>query len=201
MKKLLVATGNIGKLHEISGFLKDLPFELVSLKDLKIKDDVKEDGTTYQENSQKKAKYYAKKSELPTIADDGGLEIDALNGQPGVHSRRWLGYDASDEVLIEHLKKVIKDLPKGNHKAKFKTVVSFALPNSKVWSFVGEVEGVLMEDSNMKLLIGYPYRSFFYLPKLKKFYHENELTEKEQKIYNHRYKAIQKLKSIIRKYA
>lgn len=198
MKKLLIATKNPGKFGELSEFLSDLPLTIVSLKDVGVSEDVLEDGKTYEENSKKKALFYAKKSGLPTIADDGGLNIDALGGEPGVKSRRWLGYDATDEVLIEYMKKIAKQLPKNNRKARFKTVVSFTLPNDKVWSVEEEVEGIIKEEPLKDLLHGYPYRSFFYLPKLQKFYHESQLSEKEMKAYNHRYKAIQRLKPIIK---
>ena len=197
--KLLIATTNKGKLKEISDFLADLPLEIVSLDDVGITTDVKETGKTYIENSKMKALFYAKKSGLPAIADDGGLEIDALNGAPGMKSRRWVGVNSTDEKIIEHMKKIALELPDNNRKAFFKVVLSFALPNGKVWSVTGEIEGIIAQKPYLKLLIGYPYRSFFYLPKLKKYYHENELTEKEQKLYNHRYKAIQKLKPIIKK--
>ncbi len=197
-EKLLIATTNKGKLQELSAFLSDLPIILLSLRDVGITDDVEETGKTYQENSQKKAIFYAQKSGFPAIADDGGLEIVALNGEPGVRSRRWLGYEASDEVLTEHLKSVAQKLPVNNRKAFFKTVVSFALPNGKVWSVKGEVEGEIAKQPLEKFLKGYPYRSFFYLPTLKKYYHESELLEDEQKMYNHRYKALSKLLPIIK---
>ncbi|OGH16878.1 MAG: hypothetical protein A3C97_02300 [Candidatus Levybacteria bacterium RIFCSPHIGHO2_02_FULL_37_11] len=100
MKKLLIATKNQGKLKEISDFLSDLPLQTVSLSDIGIEDDFEETGKTYKENSQNKAIFYAKKSGLPAIADDGGIEINALNGAPGVKSRRWLGRKASDEELV-----------------------------------------------------------------------------------------------------
>ncbi len=199
MNKLLIATTNKGKLAELKSFLSDLPVQLVSLVDVGIVDDVEETGKTYKDNSQKKAIYYSQKSNLPAIADDGGLEIAALDGAPGVKSRRWLGQEKSDEVLLGHLAKVSKNLPDNNRKAWFKTVISFALPSGKVWSVGGEVEGIIVKVPHTKILKGYPYRSFFYLPKLGKYYHENELSDKEQKLYNHRYKAIEKLKPIIRK--
>src|SRR4051794_19206444 len=101
MKKLLIATHNPGKLNEFRMFLEGVPFEIISLSDVGITEDVEEDGTTYEENSQKKALFYAQKSGLPALSDDGGLEIVALNNQPGIHSRRWLGYPATDEELIE----------------------------------------------------------------------------------------------------
>jgi XTP/dITP diphosphohydrolase len=199
MQKLLIATKNKGKIQELREFLSDLPVDLVSLSDFGITDDVEEDGKTYEENSQKKALFYAKLAHLPAVADDGGLEISALNGEPGVRSRRWLGYEATDEELIDHLKKVSKQLPNDNREAYFKTVVSFALPNGKISSVYGEVKGELSEEPEMSLLQGYPYRSFFYLPNIRKFYHESDLSPEEMKLYNHRYIAIQKLKPILEK--
>src|SRR2546430_2498785 len=104
MKKLLVATTNPGKLVELSSFLVDLPITLVSLKDVGITDDVEETGKTYKENAELKATFYAKKSGLPAVADDGGLEIAALDGAPGIKSRRWIGKKATEEDLIQHMK-------------------------------------------------------------------------------------------------
>ena len=197
MKKLLVATTNKGKLKEISEFLSDLPLEIVSLSDVGISDDVEEIGKNYKENSQLKALFYAKKSGLPSVSDDGGLEIVAFGGAPGLKSKRWLGRDSTEQDIINHMIKVAKELSDNNRTAFFKTVISFALPSGKVWSVTGEIEGVIAEKPYLKLLKGYPYRSFFYLPKLKKYYHEKELSEEEQKLYNHRYIAINKLKPII----
>ena len=199
--KLLIATKNQGKVGEFKEFLKELPFEIVSLKDLNITEDIEEDGKTYQENSQKKALFFAKLSGLSTIADDGGIEIVALNNEPGIRSRRWLGYEATDEEIIGHMLKVSKELPKDNRQAFFKTIVTFALPNGKVWSVPGEVEGTISDKPYLKLLQGYPYRSFFFLPGINKFYHEGELSKEEERLYNHRYKAVQKLLPIIKKYA
>jgi len=206
MKKLLIATTNVGKLKEISNFLKDLPagrqglpLEIVSLSDIGISDDVEEVGKNYKENSQIKAVFYAKKSNLPSISDDGGLEISAFDGAPGLKSRRWLGKDSTEEDIVKYMIKVASELPNDNRKAFFKTVISLALPNGKVWSVTGEIEGIIAEKPYLKTLKGYPYRSFFYLPKLEKYYHEKELSDREQKLYNHRYIAISRLKPIIAK--
>lgn len=199
MNKLLIATKNPGKVFEIKKFLSDFPLQIVSLSDIGITQNVEESGITYKENSVQKALFYAKKSGLPSIADDGGLEISALNGEPGIHSRRWLGYVASDQVLLEHLKKISKNLPDDNRSAAFKVVITLALPNGKTWSIEGSIKGIIAKEPNTKLMKGYPYRSFFYLPKIKKYYHESELTPQEEKRYNHRYKAIQKLKPIIKR--
>jgi len=198
-KKLLIATHNPAKLYELSSFLVNLPVELVTLSQLGINKDIEEDGSTYEENSQKKAIFYAKKSGLYAISDDGGIEISALNNEPGVHSKRWLGGDAKEEDLVKHMLKIAKDLPDENRNAKFKVVISLASPKGKAWSVMGEVKGIIAKKPFVKELKGYPYRSFFYLPKIKKYYFETELTSEEQKKYNHRLLAIKKLKPLIKK--
>lgn len=199
MQQLLIATTNKGKVQELRQFLSDLPVKLVSLADVGIVNDVEEDGETYEENSQKKALFYAEKSGLPAIADDGGLEIDALGGLPGIKSRRWVR-DGSDEAIITHMRGIAKRLPKDNRNARFVTVVSFALPNGNVWSGKGTVDGIIAKRPLMKLLHGYPYRSFFFLPTIQKYYHESELPEEQMKKYNHRLQAIQKLMPVIVKH-
>lgn len=200
MNKLLIATTNQGKLNEFKLFLKDLPLELVSLKDLSITDSVEEDGQTYEENSQKKALFYAIRAGIPALADDAGLEIVALNGEPGVRSRRWLGYTATDEELLMHITKVAKELPDDNRQAFFKTVLSFALPDGTVTSVAGEIAGIVPKEPYKEVMKGYPYRSFFYLPQLGKYYQESVLTTDEQREYNHRYHAVQKLKPLLLSY-
>lgn len=201
MKKLLIATKNPGKFAEIKSFLSDLPIQCVSLDDLLIKEDIEETGKTYGENSKKKAIFYARLVNLPTIADDGGIEIDALSGAPGIKSRRFFGKggrEATDEEIIERMKSFVARLPKDKRGGKFRAVLTFALPNGKSFSRTGKVKGVLKEPK-LKFLKGYPYRSFFYLPEIKKYYHERDLSDEEMKVYNHRYKAINKLKPVIKK--
>lgn len=199
MKRLLIATRNPAKFQEITTFLSGLPVAFTSLKDLAIGEDIEETGETYKENSQRKALFFAEVSNLPTIADDGGLEIKALGGAPGVRSRRWLGHEASDEELIAHMLKLARELCADEKNATFRTVVSLALPDGKVWSAEGKVEGIIAEKPFVKTLKGYPFRSFFYLPQINKYYFETELTDDEMKEYNHRWKAVEKLKPIVRR--
>lgn len=199
MNRLLVGTRNKGKQQEIKKFLSDLPLVFVFPQDVGITEDVEESGDTYQENAEKKALSYAKKSGLPAIADDGGIEIAALGGKPGVHSKRWVGENTNDEKIVTRMEKISKELHDGNRTAYFKDVVAFALPNGKVWSSQGEVKGIIPKKPHKKLLRGFPYRSFFYLPQIKKYYHESELTDRQMKRYNHRYKAIRKLIPIIKR--
>lgn len=198
-KKLLIATHNPAKLNELRKLISDLPLELVSLSDVNIYQEVEEKGSTYKENSQIKALTYAKQSGLPALSDDGGLEIVALNNDPGVYSKVWLGKNSTEEQLIAHMKKVAKTLPDNNRKAYFKVCLSLAFPSGKVWSVMGEVEGIIAKDPFIKKLKGYPYRSFFYLPQISKYYIESELTPEEQRKYNHRTKAIEKLNPILKK--
>ena len=199
MKKLLLATTNKGKIRELSAFLSDMPVKLVSLADVGITEEPEENGKTYTENSQIKALFYSKKSGLPAVADDGGLEITALDGAPGILSRRWLGPESTEKDILFRMKKLAKTLTENNRQAFFRTVVSLAYPNGKVKSFGGEVEGVISKEPFFKYAQGYPYRSFFFLPELDKFYFENELTPEEMKKYNHRYKAVQELKKTLQK--
>lgn len=199
MQKLLIATHNPAKLHELSNLLADLSLELVSLNDVGITEDIEEDGKTYEENSQKKALYYAKKSGLPSISDDGGLEIAALNNAPGIHSKRWLGEGTTEDDLMKHMQKIAQELPDNNRKAIFKAVESFAMPDGRVWSVMGTVRGIIAKKPSFNVLKGFPYRSFFFLPELQKYYFETELTAEEQQIYNHRVKAITELKPLLKK--
>ena len=199
MQKLLIATTNPGKFAEIKKYLSDLPIELLSLADLGIKEKVVEDGKTFKENAIKKAKFYGKISGLPTIADDGGLEIDILNGEPGVKSRRWInGIDASDEDLINYTLKKLEGMLLDKRGAQLRTVIALVLANGKVYTSEGVVRGLISEKPYEKRTAGFPFRSLLYLPEIGKFYHKDDLTPKENLKYNHRVKALQKFKRIIK---
>ena len=199
MQKLLIATTNPGKFAEIKKYLSDLPIELLSLADLGIKEKVVEDGKTFKENAIKKAKFYGKISGLPTIADDGGLEIDILNGEPGVKSRRWInGLDASDEDLINYTLKKLEGMLLDKRGAQLRTVIALVLANGKVYTSEGVVRGLISEKPYEKRTAGFPFRSLLYLPEIGKFYHKDDLTPKENLKYNHRVKALQKFKRIIK---
>jgi len=200
MDKLLIATSNPGKVGEYTKFFSDLPIQLVSLRGAYLDDEtVEENGVTYKENAEKKALFYAKLGNMPAISDDGGIEISALGGAPGIRSRRWLGHEMTDEELVNYMLNISKTLPDDNRTAYFKVVIAFALPSGKVWTVEGQIQGIIAHSPDLVLLRGYPYRSFFYLPKIKKYYHEDQLTETEQKQYNHRYIAIQRIKPIVKR--
>ncbi len=200
MKQLLIATTNPGKLAEIKRFLKDLPIILVSLRDIGIADVVKETGKTFEENAILKATYYAKKSGLPTIADDGGLEIDALNGEPGVKSHRWIHGDREDEdeELIQYALKKMRSLPRARRGAQLRAVLALALPSGDVHTATAATRGIIPQKASPVRVAGFPYRSLLYIPEIGKFYNHNELTPDETDRYNHRKKALEKLKPVIK---
>lgn len=199
MKKLLVATRNPAKMAEFKMFLKDLPLEVVSLADLGINDQFEETGSTFEENAKAKALFFSKKTGLPTLADDGGIEIEILGGEPGVKSRRWLDgkTDAADEDLINHTLKRMEGVPASKRQAQFRAVLALVIPGDKTYVSEGVIKGIIAEKPLVKRKEGYPYRSLFYLPQIKKYYFEDEMSKEEERLYNHRYKAIQKLKPII----
>ena len=198
MQKLLIATTNPGKLEEIKKCLSNLPLQLLSLVDLGIKDKVEEDGKNFIENAIKKAEFYGEISGLPTIADDGGLEIDILNGEPGVKSRRWInGIDASDEDLINYTLKKLKGVLPDKRGAQLRTVIALVLANGKVYISEGMVRGIIAEKPHPGRTEGFPFRSLLFLPEIGKFYHKDDLTSEENLKYNHRVKALQKFKRII----
>lgn len=200
MKTLLVATTNPGKLGEIKGFLSDLPVTLVGLSDVGITDTPEETGINFQENAILKAKFYAEKSKLPTLADDGGLEIDALNGEPGVKSHRWIHDDREDEdeELIKYALDRMKDVAVGKRGAQLRLVLALVLPSGEVFTSEEKVRGIIPKKPSDARHKGFPYRSLLFLPEIKKYYNHNELTVTETETYNHRKKALEILKPILK---
>ena len=194
MRKILIATHNPAKEKEIKEALKQIlaDAKIVSLKDLKIEKEAEEYGKDFEENAFIKAKFYSHLTSLPTLADDGGLIIPALNNEPGVKSRRWLGYPASDEELIEYTLKRMKGLENKERLAYLETCVCFYEPKKRLAIFQSErIEGYIAEKPSKKRLKGYPFRSLFIVKKFNKYY--DELTEKEHEEVNHRKRAIKKL--------
>lgn len=199
--RLLIATTNPGKLNELKSFLSDLPIEIVDLKELGISQRVEETGKTFEENAILKAKYYHKLSRLPTLADDGGFEIDALGGEPGVKTRRWIDgkTEASDKELIDYALKRLKGISMEKRNAQLRVILALALPNREIYTVEEKIRGIIPFEPSPHRSQGYPFRSLLFLPELKKFYIEQELTEVENSKYNHRKRAVEKMKPIIRK--
>ena len=177
MKKLLIATHNRAKFHDIARFLHDIPYTLVSLHDVGIAEDIEENRPTFEENAILKAKHYAKKSGLPTLGDDSGMEIDYLNGKPGVYSKRWAG-DVSDEAIIVHTLKQLKGVPVEKRNAQFRVVIALALPDGTVKIADAITRGIIAEKEYEGMRTeSFPYNQLLFLPELGKYYHDDELTK------------------------
>jgi XTP/dITP diphosphohydrolase len=186
MIKLLICTHNENKINEIKGTLLDLNIEVVTLKDLNDETEVIEDGLTFQENAYIKASYFGHKHQLLSLSDDSGLEVEHLNGGPGVYSARFAGND------LENIKKLLYTLTNvQNRNAQFKTVLALYNPNTnEVKYFEGTLKGKITEQ-----LIGrngFGYDPVFYVPEIGKTL--AELTKEEKLKVSHRGKALEKLK-------
>ncbi|MBT4122278.1 non-canonical purine NTP pyrophosphatase [bacterium] len=184
--KILIASHNPAKVDDYGNSLKNEGIEVTSLKELKIEDKFEENKDTFEENAIDKAKYYYNLTKMPTLSEDGGIEIEALNGEPGVLSRRWLGYEASDEEIVECLKSKLP-LLKDNNNARFVAVLAFVNEDS-IKTFENSIAGYISSDLNSNYPEGFPYRALFKLKKYNK--HFMDLTEEEYNNVNHRQKNI-----------
>ncbi len=144
IRKLLLATTNKGKAREYLAMLQGIPFKLVTLSDENITIDVDETGLTYEANARLKALAYAKESGLLTMADDSGLEVDALGGEPGIRSARYAGQCVSDADRNTYLLAKLKNVPEKERGARFVCIIAIATPEGKAEIFYGECRGVIM---------------------------------------------------------
>jgi len=198
MKKILIATKNPGKLLEYRELVRDLPLELITLKDLGISEEPEEDQLTFEANAIKKVNFYSKFTDLPVLAEDSGLEIDYLNGEPGVLSRRWPGYKATDEELIQMALKKLKGVPWEKRGAQFRVVMALKSPGSEeVLLGEGIMRGILSEEPSKEIIPGFPFRTLFYNPEVDKVL--GEITMKEEAKIAHRKIALERLMPIFLK--
>lgn len=161
MLQLLIATNNRGKLHELLPLLGDLPIHLVTPRDLGLRLEVAETGTTYADNARLKAAAFAQVSGLLTLADDSGLEVEALGGAPGVYSARYAGEGASDAERRARLIHALRAVP-APRPARFRCVIAIARPSRTVEYFEGGCEGeILLEERGTH---GFGYDPLFFLP-------------------------------------
>jgi XTP/dITP diphosphohydrolase len=185
---LVLASRNAGKTGELREFLKDFPIEIKNLDDFGPIPPVEEDGTTFDENAYKKAAFTAKVLGLPALADDSGLEVDALGGLPGVHSARYAGPKASDTDNSAKLQREMKD--KTNRAANFVCVISIAVPSGAALTYEGRCEGLIAEAPAGEN--GFGYDPLFYYPPLNRTFAQLSVEEKNQ--VSHRGKAMAQLK-------
>lgn len=193
--KILIATHNQGKFREIKKILEDLPFKFLNLKDVEIDFEVEETGKTFRENAILKARTYGKVSGLLTLAEDSGLEVDALGGAPGVCSARYC--NGSDEDRYRLLLKNLRGVPVKKRTARFKAVVAIFDPKTeKIRTCQGVFEGRIAFKPKGEY--GFGYDPVFYIPELKK--RSAELTTEEKNRISHRGKAWRKAREILYEY-
>ncbi len=140
---LLIATNNHGKLAELFELLSDTPFRLLSLSDVGIDFEVPETGSTFEKNAEIKATAYLERSGLLTLADDSGLEVRALGGEPGVYSSRYAGEGATDAQRIALLLQNLDNIPEGRRQARFRCAIALAPPRGPAELFTGECPGTI----------------------------------------------------------
>jgi len=182
---LFVATHNRGKKREYQELLSPLEVELCFPDDLDLHLDVREDGTTYAENARKKANRYAQASGLLTMADDSGLEVDALDGAPGIHSARYAA--GSDADRVEALLDDLRGVPSRERTARFRCVLVIVSRAGDVYQFEGVCEGVITRQPRGEG--GFGYDPVFYLPQCDCTM--AELSRDEKNRVSHRARAVE----------
>lgn len=188
--KILVASNNKSKIKELNAILGELGVECVSLSDMGINAEVEETGSTFFENAKIKAEAFYKIAKIPTISDDSGLEVDALNGEPGVFSARYAGEHGNDDKNNQKLLENLKNVPDDKRTAHFKTVVYLVLDENTFISAEGTVNGFILNEK--RGCNGFGYDPLFFSPELKKTF--AEATAEEKNAISHRGNAIRSLK-------
>ena len=163
IKRLLVATRNPGKLRELSAALTPLDIEVVGLETLEDPTDVEETGTTFEENARLKAETYSRRTSLPVLADDSGLEVDALDRAPGVHSARYGGPGLNDEDRNQKLLEALQKVPPARRTARFRCTLAVARAGETLATFEGTIEGRILEAPRGENGFGYD-PLFFHRP-------------------------------------
>ncbi len=189
-QKIVLASGNKGKIAEIQAILQPQAIDIISQSQFNVTE-VDETGTTFIENAIIKARHAARLSQLPTIADDSGLEVDALHGQPGVHSARYAGLPSSDQKNTEKLLQALKHIPAAQRSARFHCVMVFMAHENDPSPLIahGVWEGcIALEQQGLN---GFGYDPVFYIPELNSM--SAALEPALKNTLSHRAKALKKL--------
>jgi XTP/dITP diphosphohydrolase len=193
--ELVLATRNQHKVAEISGMLKDLGIRVRSLAEFRDAPEVIEDGATYEENALKKARSAATFTGKPVLADDTGLEVDALEGRPGVHAARFAGEGCSYQDNINKLLTVLKGVPKDQRAARFVCVLALVMPDGREELVRGELEGWITEKPAG--VGGFGYDPVFFSPQAEKTL--AELSSDEKNRISHRWRAIERARELFKR--
>lgn len=194
MRKVIFATGNQGKMKEIREILGDLDIELLSLKDAGIQADIVEDGKTFEENAQIKAKTICDLTGEIVLADDSGLEIDYLNKEPGIYSARYMGEDTSYRIKNANLIQRLKGVPDEQRTARFVCAIAAAFPDGTMKTVRAAMEGRIGYEERGEN--GFGYDPIFWLPEYGCT--SAELSMEEKNKISHRGKALRLIKDELR---
>ncbi|NMA95774.1 MAG: XTP/dITP diphosphatase [Clostridiales bacterium] len=195
MKKLIVATYNKGKLNEIKSILSNLPYEIISLQELGCNIHVIEDEPTFRGNALKKAIETMKLTGEIVMADDSGLEVSYLNGQPGVYSARFAGEGATDDENNAKLLDLLKDVPKSKRQAAFKCSIIMAYPDGTILESEGKCKGyITLSPRGNK---GFGYDPIFKIAELGKTFAQLDSVTKNE--ISHRGRALRNLRKVLQK--
>ncbi len=192
--QIVLATHNRNKMKEMSAILGHLSVELLTLDAFPEIGDIPETGDTLKENAFIKAKTVHQLTGLSALADDTGLEVDALNGAPGIYSARYAGSDATFDDNCQKMLKEMSDIPEEKRTARFRTVIAFVSEGEKEW-VEGVVEGQILEDK--RGVGGFGYDPIFYYSPLNKSF--AELDSEEKNSISHRGKALRNFSRILEK--
>ena len=188
--RIIFATGNEGKMREIRMIMADLGMEILSMKEAGLSADVTENGTTFEENALIKAKAIAALCDDIVLADDSGLEIDALNKEPGVYSARYLGEDTSYHVKNKNLIDRLEGVPEEERTARFVCSIAAVMPNGEAYVEKAAMEGRIGYEERGEN--GFGYDPIFVLPEFGKT--TGELSPEEKNQLSHRGKALRMMK-------
>ena len=178
MDKIIFATGNEGKMKEVRMILEDLGLPVLSLKDAGITADVEENGTTFEENAQIKAKAIMEMTGALVLADDSGLEVDALDKEPGIYSARYMGHDTSYHIKNQNIIDRLEGKVGEERSARFVCAIAAAFPDGRVLITRGTMEGQIGYEEKGEN--GFGYDPIFYLPEYQCYSAELSLEEKKK---------------------
>ncbi len=191
--KIVIASKNRKKIEELKRILEGLNITILSVHDFPDLDEVKEDGLTFDENALKKARYVCQKTGLPALSDDSGLEVEALEGRPGIKSARYAGDKASDEDNIKKLLKELAGIPSEKRNARFVCCIALVFPDGKEYLFWGYVNGKIADVP--KGLYGFGYDPVFIPEGFQITFAEMEPHQKDK--ISHRKEALDKLRDFL----
>ena len=195
LNTIVLATHNRDKREELQEALSEFTVKILSLNDFPFIGEIEEVGQTLLENSMIKAKTVHNLTQLPVIADDTGLEVEALNGAPGIYSARYAGEDVTYEDNVNKLLAEMENIPLENRKAQFRTVISFVDKDRELWT-EGTIKGIIGETAKGKN--GFGYDPVFFVPELEKTFSELFIGEKNK--ISHRGLAMKKFRILLREY-